>query len=61
LRADTWAAHAWGRFKVRLVCSVPDLVDYGQIKAPAQEILMQSAEVWARDHGWGQADVLGAR
>jgi hypothetical protein len=56
-----WAAHAWGRFKVRLACSVPDLADHGQIKAPAQKILMQSAEVWARDHGWGQADVLGAR
>jgi GrpB-like predicted nucleotidyltransferase (UPF0157 family) len=52
LRADTWAAGAWGRFKVRLAQSVTGLDDYGQIKAPAQEILMQSAERWARDQGW---------
>lgn len=52
LTADTQVAGAWGRFKLRLAHSVDDLADYGQIKAPAQEILMQSAERWARDHGW---------
>jgi GrpB-like predicted nucleotidyltransferase (UPF0157 family) len=52
LTADAEAAMAWGQFKVRLSESVTDLADYGQIKAPAQEILMQSAERWARDHRW---------
>jgi GrpB-like predicted nucleotidyltransferase (UPF0157 family) len=61
LRADPRAADAWGRFKVRLASSVHDLADYGQIKAPAQEILMQAAEVWARDCGWGRGHVLDAR
>lgn len=37
LRADAHAADVWGRFKVRLACSVPDLADYGQIKAPARK------------------------
>jgi GrpB-like predicted nucleotidyltransferase (UPF0157 family) len=52
LTADSGAAGAWGRFKIRLAQSVTDLADYGQIKAPAQEILMQSAQRWARDQGW---------
>ena len=52
LTADARAAHAWGRFKVRLAESVTDLAAYGQIKAPAQEILMQSAERWAQARGW---------
>jgi GrpB-like predicted nucleotidyltransferase (UPF0157 family) len=52
LTADADAARAWGHFKVRLAESVTDLADYGQIKAAAQEILMQSAESWARDHRW---------
>jgi GrpB-like predicted nucleotidyltransferase (UPF0157 family) len=52
LTADRQAADAWGRFKIRLAQTVPGLADYGQIKAPAQEILMQSAQRWARDHGW---------
>jgi GrpB-like predicted nucleotidyltransferase (UPF0157 family) len=49
LIADAHAACAWGRFKTRLAQSVRDLADYGQIKAPAQEILMQSAQRWAID------------
>lgn len=52
LRADVQAAAAWGRFKVRLAHTVDDLMDYGQIKATAQEILMQSAERWADNQGW---------
>jgi GrpB-like predicted nucleotidyltransferase (UPF0157 family) len=52
LTTDTQAASAWGRFKTRLAQSVTDLADYGQIKAPAQEILMESALRWARDQGW---------
>jgi GrpB-like predicted nucleotidyltransferase (UPF0157 family) len=61
LHANARAADARGRSKVRLARSVRDLADYGQIKAPAQEILMQSAEVRAREHGWGRLDVPGAR
>jgi GrpB-like predicted nucleotidyltransferase (UPF0157 family) len=52
LTADTDAAGDWGRFKIRLAQSVTDLASYGQIKAPAQEILIRSAQRWARDQGW---------
>ncbi|HEV2375823.1 MAG TPA: GrpB family protein [Streptosporangiaceae bacterium] len=52
LTADRQAALAWGRFKARLAGSVPDLADYGQIKAGAQEVLMLSAERWATAAGW---------
>jgi GrpB-like predicted nucleotidyltransferase (UPF0157 family) len=52
LTADAEAARAWGQFKIRLAQSVTDLADYGQIKAPAQEVLIQSAERWARDQRW---------
>jgi GrpB-like predicted nucleotidyltransferase (UPF0157 family) len=52
LTADTEAAIAWGRFKTRLAQSVTDLAGYGQIKAPAQEILMALAQRWAHDQGW---------
>lgn len=50
------AAETWGRFKVRLAQSVVDIYAYGQIKAAAQEILMQSAERWANDQGWQPAE-----
>jgi hypothetical protein len=39
---------AWGAFKRRLAAEVPDLLAYGQIKAPATEILMIAAECWSR-------------
>jgi GrpB-like predicted nucleotidyltransferase (UPF0157 family) len=55
LRADQAARDAWGAFKGRLVASVPDLLDYGQIKAPATEILMITAERWAVETGWSLA------
>ncbi|MEP6972935.1 MAG: GrpB family protein [Actinomycetota bacterium] len=47
LRADTAVRDAWGEFKSRLAAEVPDLAHYGQIKAPATEILMQAASTWA--------------
>jgi GrpB-like predicted nucleotidyltransferase (UPF0157 family) len=53
LRADDGARRAWGAFKQRLASSVPDLLDYGQIKAPATDILMAAAERWAAGTGWG--------
>ncbi|MFG2634776.1 GrpB family protein [Streptomyces sp. NPDC048362] len=52
LRGDEAARRAWGAFKQRLAVSVPDLADYGQIKAPATEVLMIAAERWAAETGW---------
>ncbi|NUR96581.1 MAG: GrpB family protein [Kribbellaceae bacterium] len=52
LRADETARDAWGAFKKRLAQSVPDLFDYGQIKAPATTVLMQSAEHWSTRTNW---------
>lgn len=52
LRADPAARDSWGAFKRRLAQSVPDLADYGQIKAPATEILIGAAERWAAETGW---------
>lgn len=52
LRADERARHGWGAFKRRLAQSVPDLLDYGQIKAPATEVLMAGAERWAEQTAW---------
>ncbi len=52
LAADAAARDAWSAFKRRLAQSAPDLLDYGQIKAPATEVLMIAAERWAREVGW---------
>ena len=52
LRSDATARTAWGGFKTRLAQSVTDLMDYGQIKASVQPLLMQRAEVWAAETGW---------
>lgn len=52
LRADERSRRNWGAFKQRLAQSVPDLLDYGQIKAPALEVLMSGAERWAEHTGW---------
>jgi GrpB-like predicted nucleotidyltransferase (UPF0157 family) len=52
LRADGAAREGWGAFKQRLARSVPDLFDYGQIKATATDVLMAGAERWAADTGW---------
>jgi hypothetical protein len=35
-----------------LAGSVPELTDYGQIKAPATEVLMAGAERWATATEW---------
>ncbi|HEY1427349.1 MAG TPA: GrpB family protein [Caulobacteraceae bacterium] len=56
LRADSSARAAWGAFKLRLAESVPDLFAYGQIKAPATEVLMLAAERWAAATGWSPTD-----
>ena len=52
LRSAEDARLAWGAFKQRLAQTVTDLSDYGQIKAPATDILMQAAERWAAETGW---------
>ncbi|MER8089887.1 GrpB family protein [Streptomyces sp. NPDC094048] len=52
LCASEAARRSWGAFKKRLSLSVPDLLDYGQIKAPATEVLMMAAELWAAETGW---------
>lgn len=62
LRADDPARDAWGAFKKRLAASVPDLADYGQVKAHATEVLMRAAEQWAARAGWSpgpEPGVLG--
>lgn len=41
-----------GAFKRRLAVSVPDFMDYGQIKAPATDVLIGAAERWATSTGW---------
>jgi len=52
LRADPAARDTWGAFKTRLAGSVTDLLDYGQIKASVQPLLMLQAEGWAVQTGW---------
>ncbi|MFW6692716.1 GrpB family protein [Streptomyces sp. MAR4 CNX-425] len=52
LRADGAARRAWGEFKSRLAEGRPDLREYGQVKAPATEVLMIAAERWAAATGW---------
>ncbi|MFF1920941.1 GrpB family protein [Streptomyces sp. NPDC058221] len=52
LRADEAACRAWGAFKQQLALRVPDLSEYGQIKAPATDVLMGVAERWAAETGW---------
>jgi dephospho-CoA kinase len=52
LRADEAARVGWGAFKQRLAVSVTDWADYGQIKAPATQVLIAGAERWAQETGW---------
>ncbi|WP_202874287.1 GrpB family protein [Kribbella albertanoniae] len=52
LRARDDVRDAWGAFKQRLAARVTDLADYGQIKAPATDVLMAGAERWAAESGW---------
>jgi predicted RNase H-like nuclease/GrpB-like predicted nucleotidyltransferase (UPF0157 family) len=52
LRADDDARDTWAAFKLRLAESVSDLMDYGQIKASVQPLLMGAAERWVADTGW---------
>ncbi|TDD61153.1 GrpB family protein [Kribbella antibiotica] len=51
LRAHDDVRDAWGAFKKRLSATVSDIFDYGQIKAPATEVLMAGAEAWVASGG----------
>lgn len=44
LRGESDVAAGWGRFKLAVAARVPDLIGYGQLKAPAQDILMLAAD-----------------
>ncbi|WP_239091834.1 hypothetical protein [Streptomyces sp. SID14478] len=46
------ARDAWGTFKRRLNEEVTDLAAFGQIKAPATDVPMGTAELWGDAHGW---------
>jgi dephospho-CoA kinase len=61
LRADEHSRRTWGAFKQRLAQSVPELAAYGQIKAPATEILMTAAERWAVDTAWSSSTATAVR
>jgi dephospho-CoA kinase len=52
LRADTPARLAWGRFKGELAQNTNTLAGYGAVKAPATDLLLAQAEVWAEEVGW---------
>jgi dephospho-CoA kinase len=52
LRANERAMRSWAEFKIRLAAVVPDLTAYGQVKDPATDVLMESAERWAEATGW---------
>jgi GrpB-like predicted nucleotidyltransferase (UPF0157 family) len=55
LRADDEARATWGRFKTEVAARVRHLAAYGQVKAPATELLLVQAERWALDTGWTPA------
>ena len=61
LRADHEARDHWGAFKRRLAQAVPDLSEYGQVKAAAYPLLMRAAEAWAVDTAWDPAATLVPR
>lgn len=50
LRASEEARSRWAEFKTRLAEHASDLSAYGQIKAPATEILMEAASAWKQSH-----------
>jgi GrpB-like predicted nucleotidyltransferase (UPF0157 family) len=52
LRATPDARQAWGRFKTELARIADDIEDYVEVKDPATDVLMITAERWAADTGW---------
>jgi dephospho-CoA kinase len=52
LRADPATRDAWGRFKIETARRVRHLAAYGQVKAPATELVQADAERWAAESAW---------
>jgi GrpB-like predicted nucleotidyltransferase (UPF0157 family) len=52
LRSDSSARSAWELFKKRLASVALTSEEYGQVKDPATDVLMTSAERWAEAVGW---------
>jgi GrpB-like predicted nucleotidyltransferase (UPF0157 family) len=52
LRSDSSARTAWELFKTRLGALARTREEYGQVKDPATDLLMASAERWADAVGW---------
>jgi dephospho-CoA kinase len=52
LRCDSSARRAWELFKTRLAAVTETREEYGQVKDPATDVLMASAERWAEAVGW---------
>ncbi len=52
LRSDLSARAAWELFKTRLGAVARTSEEYGQVKDPATDVLMASAERWAEAVGW---------
>lgn len=56
LRFDSAARDAWALFKTRLAPVAGTREEYGQVKDPATDVLMTSAERWAKAVGWTPRD-----
>lgn len=52
LRSMPQVRDEWSTFKQQLSTQVPRLDYYGQIKAPATNVLMRAASAWANEVGW---------
>ncbi len=56
LRSESSAREAWALFKTRLASVAGTREEYGQVKDPATDVLMMSAERWAQAVGWTPRD-----
>ncbi len=52
LRADDRLRDAWGTFKRAVAAHADDIDAYLDVKDPATDVVMVSAERWAADTGW---------
>jgi dephospho-CoA kinase len=58
LRAQPQRTAWWSELKIAAAGSTSDPGSYGRIKYPAWCLLMELAEVWARDTGWAPPHYL---
>ncbi len=56
LRSESSAREAWALLKTRLASVAGTREEYGQVKDPATDVLMMSAERWAQAVGWTLRD-----